>query len=126
MELMRWVRLQWDRVAAWVAVGLGLIVLLVGWIGVSGTEYPAEQIPYIVSGGLLGVFLLGIGAVLWLSADLRDEWRKLDRIEQLLRDSGGMPAVAPVEPAPAPPVVTVDEEPAKPAPRKRRAAASAS
>jgi hypothetical protein len=34
----------------------------------------------------VGVFLLGLGGVLWLSADLRDEWRKLDRIERRLGD----------------------------------------
>lgn len=84
MDLMKWVRVQWDRAGAWVASLGGLIALLVGWIGVSGTGYPAEQIPYIISGGLLGLFLLGIAGILWLSADLRDEWRKLDDVEQAL------------------------------------------
>jgi hypothetical protein len=57
---------------------------------VSDTAFPAEQIPYVVSGGLVGVFLLGLGAVLWLSADLRDEWRKLDAIERHML--GGVPS----------------------------------
>jgi hypothetical protein len=85
MDFMTFVRNQRDRVGAWCSVGLGAIVLLLGWVGVSGTPFPAEQIPYIVSGGLGGLFLLGFGALLWLSADLRDEWRKLDAIEDLLR-----------------------------------------
>jgi hypothetical protein len=84
----RWLRVvlrgQWDRVAAWVAVGVGALVLLLGWLGVSRTAFPAEQIPYIVSAGIGGIFLLGLGALLWISADLRDEWRKLDRIEDAL------------------------------------------
>jgi hypothetical protein len=80
MELRRWLRLQWDRVAAALAVVAGLVALGLGWVGVSGTVYPAEQIPYLATGGLLGVFALGIGATMWLSADLRDEWRKLDDI----------------------------------------------
>jgi len=42
--------------------------------------------PYIISGGIGGVFFLGLGATLWISADLRDEWRKLDRIEEALHD----------------------------------------
>jgi hypothetical protein len=84
VDLMKWVRVQWDRTGAWLASVGGLIALLVGWIGVSGTGYPAEQIPYIISGGLLGLFLLGIAGILWLSADLRDEWRKLDDVEQAL------------------------------------------
>jgi hypothetical protein len=84
MNSWLFLRRQWDRVGAWVAIGLGALTLLLGWIGVSHTAYPAEQLPYIVSGGLLGIFLLGVGATLWLSADLRDEWRKLDGIERAL------------------------------------------
>lgn len=81
-SLVKYVRTQWDRVGAWVSIATGAIALLVGWFGVSGTTYPSEQIPYVISGGLVGVFLLGLGAMLWLSADLHDEWRKLDAIER--------------------------------------------
>ena len=42
--------------------------------------HPAEQIPYVISGGLTGIFALGVGVMLWLSADLRDNWRKLDEL----------------------------------------------
>ena len=84
MNVLSYVKAQWDRVGAWVCVALGAVALLVGWVGVSGTAYTAEQIPYIVSGGLVGLFLLGVGAMLWLSADLRDEWRKLDAVHQTL------------------------------------------
>jgi hypothetical protein len=84
MDIVTWIRAQWDRVLAWALVGLGVLCLLLGWLGVSSTAYIAEQVPYIVSAGLFGVFLLGLGATVWLSADLRDEWRKLDRIEAAL------------------------------------------
>jgi hypothetical protein len=86
MDLNKLLRTQWDRTAAIASVALGAVFLLIGWIGVSGTAYLAEQAPYIVPGGIGGVFLLGIGATLWISADLRDEWRKLDRIERALGD----------------------------------------
>lgn len=118
MDIVKWLRLQWDRVAAWVAIVLGLLVLLLGWIGVSGTEYPAEQIPYIVSGGLFGVFLLGVGAVLWLSADLRDEWRKLDRIEEVLRAGTTAPPAVVAAEAPAASAATAEGEGAA-SPRRR-------
>ena len=85
-NLRRWVSLQWDRTCAAVAVGVGAVALLLGWYGMSGSSFPAQQLPYIVSGGMFGLFAVGIGATLWLSADLRDEWRKLDRIERLLTD----------------------------------------
>lgn len=98
MDLRKWLALQWDRVAAWAAVLAGAVALIVGWFGVSGTAYQSEQIPYIVSGGIGGIFLLGLGGMLWLSADMRDEWYKLGRVEEelrLIRTAGlALPAVA--------------------------------
>ena len=84
MGLAQMLRLGWDRVAAWTCVVAGALALLGGWLGVSDKLYTAEQIPYVISAGLGGVFLLGLGGILWLSADLRDEWTQLDRIETLL------------------------------------------
>ena len=84
MEFLNWARGQWDRVAAAVGGVVGAVALLLGWIGVSGTTNPAGQIPYLVSGGLVAIFLAIMASTLWLSADLRDEWRKLDRLEQRL------------------------------------------
>jgi len=74
---MLFVRTQWDRVGAWIAIVAGAVVLLLGWWGISGTTSVGRQLPYIISGGLFGVFLLGLGGLLWVSADLRDEWREL-------------------------------------------------
>ena len=85
-EMTTWLRAQWDRVLAWVLGLAGLVALLVGWLGVSGTPYLAEQLPYLVSAGMLGLFLLGVGATVWISADLRDEWRKLDEVADLLAE----------------------------------------
>lgn len=92
---MKYIRNQWDRVAAWVCIAAGAIALIVGYFGVSGTLDTGEQIPYVVSGGIVGLFLLGLGAMLWLSADLRDEWRKLDAIERHVAESGSLPPPQP-------------------------------
>jgi hypothetical protein len=86
MNLTNLAKKQWDRSAAIASTVIGVIALIGGWVGVRGTPILAEQTRYIVSGGIGAVFLLGLGATLWLSADLRDEWRKLDRIEQSLGD----------------------------------------
>ncbi len=94
MDILRYVRNQWDRVGAWASIVAGLIALLFGYLGVSGTLETGEQIPYVVSGGMVGLFLLGLGALLWLSADLRDEWRKLDAIDRHLVEGGAPPAGA--------------------------------
>jgi hypothetical protein len=95
MDVLTWVRTQWDRVGAWVAILAGAVAIILGWLGVSGTGFTSEQIPYIVSGGLGGLFLLGLGATIWISADLRDEWRKLDAIERHLSGTGAEFELAP-------------------------------
>lgn len=84
MEFLNLLRSQWDRAIAIGCALAGALSLLIGWIGTSGTEHVAEQMPYIVSAGLTGIFLLGIAAVLWITADLRDEWRELRRVGTLL------------------------------------------
>jgi hypothetical protein len=85
-------RSQWDRAAALVALLCGVAAMVNGWVGVSGTAYSAEQMPYVVGGGLVGIFLLGVAAMLWLSADLRDEWRKLADLDDRLARVEGRPA----------------------------------
>jgi hypothetical protein len=89
MDAMTWLRAQWDRVAGFGLIGLGGLALLLGFRGVSNSGYVADQLTYIISGGLGGLFLLGCGAVLLLIAEMRDEWRKLDGIEALLRGELG-------------------------------------
>jgi hypothetical protein len=86
MDLINLAKKQWDRSAAIVFSAVGVIALILGWFGVRGTPVLAEQTRYIVSGGIGAIVLLGLGATLWISADLRDEWRKLDRIEAALGD----------------------------------------
>lgn len=84
MELLRWLRLQWDRALGVAAMVVGIGLVIIGWIQVSSTEFVAEQIPYVVSAGLGGLVALLLGGTLWLSADLRDEWRALNRIDEHL------------------------------------------
>ena len=85
MEFVKWCRLQWDRALAVVAIVAGIVLVLCGWVGVSGTPYIAKQVPYVVSYGIGGLVLIIIGATLWLSADMNDEWRTLDRLEDAQR-----------------------------------------
>lgn len=111
MDPKQWLRKNPDRVGAWVAIAIGALVLYLGWDGASSTAYPAEQLPYIVSGGIGGALLVALGATLLISADLRDEWRKLDRIERRLapHDDEVAPEVADegtTEVAPPSPPVT--------------------
>jgi hypothetical protein len=91
---------QWDRTAALGLALAGLVALLLGWLGVSATSYVTEQLPYLVSGGLLGLFLVLAAGSLWVSADLRDEWRKLDTLDQHVLELLEATTQAPAAPAP--------------------------
>jgi hypothetical protein len=77
---------QWDRVLAIVAAAVGVVLLVVGWAEVSSTAVVAEQIPYLASQCVGGLIAFGVATTLWISADLRDEWAKLDDI---YRAAGG-------------------------------------
>ena len=126
MDIMTTLRTQWDRTLAVVAAIGGFVCLLLGYFGVSGTGFVAEQLPYVVGDGLIGLFLLGAAATLWLSADLRDEWRKLDMIDdKLARAFGdGDAAAAPAAGALVEEPPTADIAVAA-APRARRSPAKA-
>lgn len=77
MNLYRYLRAQGDRALAVTFAVAGAVVLLLGYLGTRDAVLVEEQLPYLVSGGFVGIFLLAVGAVLWLSADLRDDWREL-------------------------------------------------
>ena len=72
---------------ALVAAVAGGVALLIGYFGVSGTLDPAKQLPYLISGGIGGLFLLGLAAALLFSADLgatrADIARLQDTVEEL-------------------------------------------
>jgi len=46
---------------------LGLTAIILGWIGASRSTLVEEQVPYLISGGLLGVALSVIGALSFFS-----------------------------------------------------------
>lgn len=71
----------WRTIAAWTAIGLGALVLLIGWIGVSGETLVAKQLPYLISGGIGGLGFLGAGVGLLIAQDLRAERDRLGRLE---------------------------------------------
>ena len=75
---------SWDWLLGYTLLGVAAVVLVVTWVAVSGSRFISDQLSYIVSGGLGGLVLLGLGSVLIVTAGLSDEWRKLNRIEDAL------------------------------------------
>ena len=81
---MTWLRAEWDRFLAWGLLVVGAVLLVAGAIQVADHRYLADQLSFIMSAGIGGLGCIGFGAGLILSADLHDEWRKLDRLEEIL------------------------------------------
>lgn len=57
-------------------MGLGICVILIGWSGAANSTLVEEQVPYLISGGLLGIALCTIGALTlfshWLVLGIRE------------------------------------------------------
>ena len=95
-------------VLALVAALAGGVALLIGYFGVSGTLDPAKQLPYLVSGGIGGLFLLGLAAALLFSSDLGATRADIARLQATVEELGDQVAdlratlEASSAPAPAP------------------------
>lgn len=94
-------RLRWSD--SWLLVlgsallPLGIGLILLGWYGSAQTSLDWEQTPYLISGGLLGLGLLGVGTAMFFSYWMtrlvrsnedtarRDREHQL-RVEQLLTE----------------------------------------
>src|SRR5258705_294048 len=85
MDFSRWLRTEWDRILGFGLIGLGAVFVVLAYFGVSDSPYLAQQLSFITSGGIGGLFLLGAGATLLHTADVHDGGRKLDGIERALR-----------------------------------------
>lgn len=88
---------RWLLLVGGIAMPLGLLLILLGWYGSAQTALPFEQIPFLISGGLLGLALVVGGGLLyfayWLTLQVRearvDRERVAahqERLEQALAD----------------------------------------
>lgn len=71
----------------------GVVLIIIGWVGTSQTILVAGQIPYVVSGGLLGLALVFLGGFLyfghWLALLVREGRERGDVAHQ---DAAGIQA----------------------------------
>jgi hypothetical protein len=84
--LRRYFAAAGGQALGYVLVVLGVLVLVVGWFGVSREGIVAKQLPYLVSGGIGGSFMLGIGALLLITHELRLDNRRLEAVEATLEE----------------------------------------
>jgi hypothetical protein len=70
------------------AMGLGLVAIILGWYGAAHSAYLFQEIPYLISGGLLGVALVAGGGFLffaaWLVRMIEENRKYAARVEQTL------------------------------------------
>jgi len=68
----------------------GIAAILFAWWGVAHTGYTFEQIPYVVSGGMLGLGLIGVGGFLyfgsWLTKLIEEQRQTAHMLRLLLEE----------------------------------------
>jgi hypothetical protein len=94
---------RWLLIAGAILGPLGLVVIFLGYTGASHTPFVFEQIPYVISGGLLGVALVFLGGFIYFTywqtrtvREARDHQREvLDKLEHIaVLLAGDVPAAA--------------------------------
>src|SRR5438067_961172 len=82
----RWVHRATRPVWGWTLVGVGFLLVLIGYLGVSREALVAKQLPYLISGGIGGIALVGFGAMLVGTEDLKRTQERVDHLERLVGD----------------------------------------
>jgi len=82
----RWAATAVRPWAGWILAAVGIVVIIVGWYGVSGQALVAKQLPYLISGGLGGVALVGIGAAMISAERRRQDTGRIERLEEMVTE----------------------------------------
>lgn len=77
----------------WLLILAAAVMLVVGWIGVSGEPLVAAQLAYLMSGGIGGMLAGIIGIGLLVSNDIRRDRDRLGRVEAAVLEVREMLAV---------------------------------
>jgi hypothetical protein len=82
---------RWLLVPASLAIVGGFVLMVLGWYGASHTSREIEQIPYLISGGLIGLGLVVVGGLLLSATFLVAVVRKLASESQPRPDAQPQP-----------------------------------
>ena len=75
-------------------VALGFVIMGLGWNGMAGNLNPAAQLPYLVSGGLIGVSFVLLGAALMVTQGAREDRQRMEGLLQQLVEQSHLSAPA--------------------------------
>ena len=84
--LWRWFVRASQPAFGWLLVVAGLVAIAIGYYGTSREFWVARQVPYVVSGGLLGLALVFFGGLLLGVGDLQRAAQRLTRLELLVEE----------------------------------------
>jgi hypothetical protein len=87
---------RWLELIGMAMIVFGFVCILLGWYGAAHSAYQYQEIPYLISGGLLGVALVIAGGILlrtaWSMRQLEEDRRNalaivrsVDRLERVLK-----------------------------------------
>lgn len=87
---------KWLETIGMALIVFGFVCILIGWYGAAHSPYLYQEVPYLISGGLLGVALVIGGGILvrsgWSMRQVEEERRNalaivrsVDRLERILR-----------------------------------------
>ncbi len=95
---------RWLMIGGAGGVVVGLLAIILAWVGASRTPYVFEQTPYLISGGLLGLAIAIVGGLFyfsyWITRQVQETRRQADETGEALRQirdllaSGAMSAAA--------------------------------
>ncbi|MEY2467788.1 MAG: hypothetical protein QOF21_486, partial [Actinomycetota bacterium] len=85
----RWIGDALRPWVGWILIGAGALCMLMGYFGVSRESIPAKQSPYLVSGGIGGIFLAVLGAYFLGTQEMRNDSGRLDRLERMVEELHG-------------------------------------
>jgi hypothetical protein len=88
---------KWLQTIGMALIVFGFVCIILGWYGAAHSAYQYQEIPYLISGGLLGVALVIGGGILvhsaWSMRKIEEDRRNalavvrsVDRLERILRD----------------------------------------
>lgn len=74
------------KATAAVCAVLGLVAIVIGYLGVRDESDIVLQLPYLASGGVGGLALIGIGAMALIRAQMREQTARFAEVTEQLDD----------------------------------------
>lgn len=82
-------RLDWRQVLGGALIVIGVVLLVVGWVGISGTKNTYDQLSYFLSGGLGGAACVIIGATVLVTYEHFTDRQVMSQLDERLQSLEG-------------------------------------